>query len=97
MSRSNLENHTRSHSLVSARVDEDKRASLAVLIVRIVEEGRGGAERDTADLVQGEITRVFFFTKGVDVHLVADLLDDRLRFFCGVANDEFSTKIKIGV
>ncbi len=69
---------------------------MAVLIIRVVEEGGGGAERDPADLVQGEITGIFLFPEGVDVDLVADLLDDRFRFPSSVADDKFTARVEIG-
>ncbi len=53
------DDHAGRHGLVRARVDEDERTSEAVAPVGVVEQWRGGSERDAADVVHSKSAWAF--------------------------------------
>lgn len=84
-----LHDHTGGDGLVCAGVDEDEGPGAAVAAVRVVNERHRGAQSDTADVVHRETINSFDFMQRVDVDMVFHLLDNRLGFLGGVADDQF--------
>jgi len=78
---------------VGAGVDEDEGAGEAVAAVAVVEERACRAEADAADVVHAERRDAFFFVEGFDVHLIAELLNDRLSLLAGLAEEVFATML----
>lgn len=76
---------------MGAGVDEDKGASEAVAAVAVVEKRICRAQADAADVVHAERGDALFFVDGFDVHLVTELLHDRLGLLAGVAEEVFAT------
>ena len=62
---------------------------MPVPAIRIMQQGSRGSQLDAAYLIQLKGVYLFLLAQGIDVHLVANLLDDRLGFPRGVPKDIF--------
>ena len=56
-----------------------------------MQQGGRGPQRDPANFIQLKRVRFLLLAQGIDVHFVANLLDDRLGFPRGVPEDIFSS------